>query len=196
MDFNTFYESGQYNLWNTDKGTNHSYIEHYYNNEFTNKRLEKINLLEIGVWRGDSIKLFRKWFEHGNIYGIDDNSGIFGNTADKKDIETNDTKLIWDDAYSHKVVEMFNNMYFDYIIDDGPHTLESHEFFIKNWLPKLKISGKAIIEDIHYISHEHPLSGQQLINLIDTSKYEFNFYDFRNHKNRGDDIILEIVRIV
>lgn len=195
MDFKKFYESGQYTSWNTDKGTNHSYIEHYYNNEFTNKKFEKINLLEIGIWDGGSIELFRKWFEQGNIYGIDDNSGIFGNKANKKDIQIEDATLIWDDAYSQKIVETFDDMYFDYIIDDGPHTFESHEFFIKNWLPKLKVTGKAIIEDIYYISHEQPLAGKQLINLIDTSKYTFNFFDFRNHKNRGDDIILEITRI-
>ena len=40
---------------------------------------------------------------------------------------------------------------FDIIIDDGPHTLESHLCFLDLYLPKLNSGGVAIIEDIDNI---------------------------------------------
>jgi hypothetical protein len=195
MEFKNFYEEGQSSLlWYTDKGTNHSYIEHYYSPEFTSRRAEKLNILEIGIWDGGSIKLWKSWFINSNITGIDDNSGIFGNKANINENLIPGATLIWDDAYSNKVANQFEDNYFDYIIDDGPHTFDSHKACIKKWLSKLKQNGKLIIEDIYYICEEYPLIGQQLINLIDINLYEYKFFDLRSYKNRGDDIILEITK--
>lgn len=195
MEFKNFYEEGQSSLlWYTDKGTNHSYIEHYYSPEFTSRRAEKLNILEIGIWDGESIKLWKSWFINSNITGIDDNSGIFGNKANINENLIPGATLIWDDAYSNKVANQFEDNYFDYIIDDGPHTFDSHKACIKKWLSKLKQNGKLIIEDIYYICEEYPLIGQQLINLIDINLYEYKFFDLRSYKNRGDDIILEITK--
>ena len=195
MEFKNFYEEGQSSLlWYTDKGTNHSYIEHYYSPEFTSRRAEKLNILEIGIWDGESIKLWKSWFINSNITGIDDNSGIFGNKANINENLIPGATLIWDDAYSNKVANQFEDNYFDYIIDDGPHTFDSHKACIEKWLSKLKQNGKLIIEDIYYICEEYPLIGQQLINLIDINLYEYKFFDLRSYKNRGDDIILEITK--
>jgi len=192
MDFNEFYKDGQLSLvWDTDKGTNHSYIEYYYSPEFTFKRTERLNILEIGIWNGGSIKLWKSWFVNSNIIGIDDDSGIFGNMRHIKDNSIPGATLIWGDAYSDTIVNQFDND-FDYIIDDGPHTFDSHKLCIEKWLPKLKQGRKLIIEDIYYLSEEYPLIGQQLINLINTNLYNYKFIDLRHIKGRGDDILLEI----
>ena len=103
--------------------------------------------------------------------------------------------LIWDDAYSNKVANQFEDNYFDYIIDDGPHTFDSHKLCIEKWLPKLKKGGKCIIEDVYYLSEESaPLTGLQLISLLDNELYSSRFFDFRTFKGRGDDIIFEITK--
>lgn len=194
MNLNEFYEEGQSSfVWATDKGTNHSYMEHYYSPEFTPRRKDKLNILEIGIWDGGSIKLWKSWFVNSNIIGIDDDSGIFGNMRHIKDNSIPGATLIWDDAYSDKVVNQFSNN-FDYIIDDGPHTFDSHKLCIEKWLSKLKQGGKLIIEDIYYLDREYPLIGQQLVDLIDISLYEYKFFDLRNIKGRGDDILLEITK--
>lgn len=196
MNFKNFYEEGQSNrIWDCDKGTNHSYIEYYYDPEFSTKRSNELNLLEIGIWEGGSLKLWKSWFTNANIIGIDDNSGIFGNLRNTKFDKILGVEIIWDDAYSDKVVSKFNDNYFDYIIDDGPHTFESHKLCIKKWLPKLKPGGKLIIEDIYYLSEDpSPLVGKQLISLIDSNLYDYCFFDLRLIKGRGDDIILEITK--
>jgi hypothetical protein len=196
MQFKNFYEEGQSNLiWDCDKGTNHSYIEYYYNQEFSDKRTNNLNILEIGVWEGSSLKLWKSWFVNANIIGIDDNSGIFGNLRNNQFNQMPGVNIIWDDAYSDRIVTKFNDNYFDYIIDDGPHTFESHKLCVEKWLPKLKHGGKLIIEDIYYLSEDpSPLIGEQLTSLIDSNLYNYRFLDLRKIKQRGDDIILEITK--
>ena len=195
MIFKDFYEEGQATFaWDCDKGTNHSYIEHYYHQEFNSKRTEALNILEIGIWKGASVKLWKSWFTNANIIGIDDASGIFGNQAG--DVNTiPGVQLIWDDAYSDKVAGMFEDNYFDYIIDDGPHHFDSHKLCIEKWLPKLKKGGKCVIEDVYYLSgNPTPLVGDQLTSLLDSELYSHRFFDFRTLKGRGDDIIFEITK--
>ena len=196
MIFKSFYEEGQSNkIWDCDKGTNHSYIEHYYDSEFSTKRSNELNLLEIGIWEGGSLKLWKNWFTNANIIGIDNNIGIFDNLRQSTFTTIPGIQIIWDDAYSDTIVNQFKDNYFDYIIDDGPHTFESHKLCIKKWLPKLKPGGKLVIEDIYYLSeNSSPLVGEQLIPLIDSNLYNYLFFDFRLNKNRGDDIILEITK--
>jgi hypothetical protein len=196
MKFKNFYIEGQSdNIWDCDKGTNHSYIEYYYDSEFSNKRANNLNFLEIGIWEGSSLKLWKSWFVNANIIGIDDDSGIFGNLRHSKFNNIIGTKIIWGDAYCDEIVNKFENNYFDYIIDDGPHTFESHKLCIEKWLCKLKSGGKLIIEDIFYLSEDpSPLVGKQLISLIDSNLYDFRFFDLREIKGRGDDIILEIIK--
>ena len=59
-----------------------------------------------------------------------------------------DAKIIIEDAYSEKTASTFENNFFDYIIEDGLHTVEYQTIAIKLWLSKLKKGGKLIIEDI------------------------------------------------
>ena len=54
----------------TDKGTEHNYLE-FYEHQFQNIRLEKNNILEIGVLHGGSLKLWNEYFPNSIIYGIE-----------------------------------------------------------------------------------------------------------------------------
>ena len=47
--------------WTSDKQTDHSYLSGYYEREFKNRDRD-INLLEIGVAQGDSLRLWSEWF--------------------------------------------------------------------------------------------------------------------------------------
>ena len=196
MYFKDFYEIGQNTkAWNCDKGTSHSYIEYYYDREFSNIRPANLNFLEIGIWEGSSLKLWKSWFVNANIVGIDNSKGIFDNIKRNNFTSIPGATILWDDAYSDNVVKTFNDNYFDYIIDDGPHTLDSHILCIEKWLPKLKPGGKLIIEDLYYLSESPaPLVGEDLIKHIDTSLYTYKFFDLRKVRLRGDDIILEITK--
>lgn len=144
METKTLLEHYKQSGNNSDKGKQHNYIQKYYSDEFTPRRDEEINILEIGVRFGDSIKLWREWFTKGDVFGID----VSYTQQAQKLLEKLDINIIIDDAYSNECIESIPNDFFDYIIDDGPHTIESQLKFVESYLPKLKKGGKLIVEDI------------------------------------------------
>ena len=170
-------------LYPSDKGYIHNYINGYYNDEFTPKQNDNIQLLEIGVQSGASLDLWSHFFDNGTIWGID-----IGAPYDIKN-KKNDIIVKVGDAYSINNVRLFPDNHFDYIIDDGPHTLESQLLAIDYYYSKLKENGKLIIEDI--------VSDDNLNALVDrciSKEYNYRVFDLRLDKNRFDDIILEITK--
>ena len=57
--------------YDTDKHTVHAYIQEYYEQIFFPYKNKITNLLEIGVLKGESLKLWRDYFSKGEIVGID-----------------------------------------------------------------------------------------------------------------------------
>lgn len=185
MTFSEFYQSKLSDLnFNSDKGTSHDYINEYYNNIFTSIREKEINLLEIGIYKGQSIRLFREWFINGKIFGMD-----IGGYVDTNTFQIDGTSLFWGDAFNNSMLDLFKNNFFDYIIDDGPHTLESQLYSVVYWSQKLKSGGKLVIEDIQNINHIVYLE-----RMVDTNLFTFKSFDLRANKNRYDDIIFEITK--
>jgi hypothetical protein len=168
----------------TDKGTVHDYINSYYGNEFVDRN-KKIKLVEIGIACGSSIKLWRDWFTNAEIFGFDIN--LCGNNK----VEIEGTTLIYQDAYISESVNMFEDESLDYVIDDGPHNLQSQKDTIMLYLPKLKKGGKIIIEDVGYIEW-----GSEFIKLIKENLLDVNYklFDLRENKGRYDDIIFELTK--
>ena len=57
--------------WSGDKCTAHSYIENYYHYKFDQIRLNKLNILEIGVSTGLSLEMWFEYFPNSNIIGVE-----------------------------------------------------------------------------------------------------------------------------
>lgn len=170
----TFTEHYEKTSLYSDKGTTHSYICWFYNGEFTPKMQESPWIVEIGVETGDSLEVLAGWFHNGKVWGIDieDRGYVFKN----KNIN-----FIHADAYTEKATERFEDGTLDYVIDDGPHTLESQIKCVELWMPKLKRGGKLIIEDVQD---------------FELATKEFNKFayprvgiDLRKYKDRYDDVI-------
>ena len=175
----------------TDKNSVHSYIS-YYEKLFKKIRYDNLNILEVGVSRGGSIRLWSKYFENSNIYGIDIFPKKTHEIVYKKLANFGKNITIYkNNAYSLNVIEkLFSNIKFDIIIDDGPHTKISQEFFAENYIKLLNPNGILIIEDIENIDYIN-----DIINKIPKEiKYEYTVYDLRDNKNRFDDIFLYIKR--
>ena len=167
----------------SDKGTLHDYIDAYYSNEFTPKKDEPIRLLEIGIYQGASTALFRNFFTKAEIIAFEnnlENGGVF---------DLDDVLIHWQDGYSDESVALYENDYFDYIIDDGPHTLESQILSVKKWGVKIKSDGKLIIEDIQSQSDL-----QAILNAVEEEGFKAKVFDMRDNKRRYDDIIIEITK--
>jgi len=190
ISFSDFYYENGYDLpFCSDKGTTHNYIDGYYDREFSFLSQEKLNILEIGTLTGGSIHLLSKFFTNSIVYGIDIKDTIVDKFKSIK-YESN-VKLLFGNAYDESMLNIFPLDYFDYVIDDGPHSFESQCYSIKNWLKSIKSGGKLIIEDIQ--------SQDEILDLVKLAKSNHmcsraTIIDLRLNKLRYDDFILEIIK--
>jgi len=180
----------------TDKNTGHSYLV-VYEKLFNPKKNTAKNVLEIGIgWvkdeNGGSIKLWRDYFTESMIYGLDiTNPDIIYNEI------KNDERIIlflekdaYDPVFFKDTFNLFikNNIFFDILIDDGPHTLESMKTFIQMYSKILSNNGIMVVEDVQTLDWI-----PELINAVPTHlKMYIEVYDLRHIKGRWDDILFVI----
>jgi len=138
MSLIEFIESVKYEK--TDK-YNLGYVHHFYNELFTPIRNSVENILEIGIYKGHSLRLWHDYFENARIVGID--IKIVPALENFHRIEQ-----IQSDAYNLETLKKFKPSSFDIVIDDGPHTFESLDFFLKNYIKLVKPGGILVVEDI------------------------------------------------
>lgn len=175
----------------TDKNTTHTYLPLY------ETLLEPIkdtacNILEIGVHTGGSIKLWYDYFTKAKIYGCDIHDSV-----KIHELKTNNRVLLNlnENAYTeHYVKTNFKdkNIKFDFILDDGPHTLTSQEKFIELYSPLLSENGILIIEDVQDINWLEKLKNKTPQHL----KQYIKTYDLRNNRGRYDDIVFTIDKVL
>ena len=112
-----------------------------YENYFRNFREKEIKILEIGVDRGDSLRLWREYFPKAQICGID---------ILKKDFKIDGVDIFIGDQSNYDFLKTVIKKYvsFDIIIDDGSH-VSKHIIKSLNYLfEHLKKNGLYIIEDL------------------------------------------------
>jgi hypothetical protein len=179
----------------TDKNTTHSYLP-LYDDLLKPIKDTAVNILEIGIGdfeekNGGSLLLWRKYFTKATIYGLDI---LPKNRILDEVINDSSIKLFTEiNAYdSNFVSNELNNIKFDFLIDDGPHSLESQEKFIELYSPLLSENGILIIEDIQDINHLEILKNK----TPDYLKQYIKTYDLRQNKNRYDDIVFTIDRVI
>lgn len=173
----------------TDKQSLHSYLP-VYEHFFKNRKENVKNVLEIGVKKGGSIKLWYDYFSNATIYGIDNNYDEFI-VQDIKDelIENERVKLlICKDAYNVDIAASLYGTKFDFMLDDGPHTLESMISFIKLYIHLLSDDGVLMIEDVQSIEWIHTL----IESVPNELKQYIQFFDLRGIKGKYDDIVFVI----
>lgn len=143
----------------TDKGTAHSYIE-WYEETFSDRRTEELNVLEIGVLFGGSLKMWQKYFENSQIYGIEDFSQQDGQWHYQ--FEPVDGDAVMEEINSHERITLFNfdcenptlieghlqDLSFDIIIDDANHKLIQQIKNFENYYPYVNEGGIYICEDV------------------------------------------------
>jgi hypothetical protein len=177
----------------TDKNTIHSYLE-LYEQLLKHKKNTATHILEIGIGpvpqrNGGSIKLWIDYFKNANVYAVD----IIPIDSVWSPLVTHPRVFLHtqNDAYN---IKFFMNTFFtkeerfDFILDDGPHTLESMESFIKLYTNILKKDGILIIEDVQDINWIEALTAATPEHL----RCYIEVYDRRNVKERYDDIVFVI----
>jgi cephalosporin hydroxylase len=172
----------------TDKNTVHSYLPLYQQLLISKKETAK-NVLEIGISCGGSIKLWHDFFTNANVYGLD----IMHINNVWENIKNNEKIILHTsiDAYNHDffITNFLNkNIKCDFILDDGPHSLESMKQCIKLYVQIMTDDGILIIEDVQSWDWIDILKNEVPEHL----KQYIKTYDLRPNKNRRDDIVFTI----
>ena len=157
----------------TDKIGQHYYTPHYMTH-LKKFKYKRIKLLEIGVGGydnpnsgGNSLRMWRKYFPFGKIYGID--------IYDKFNLQGNRIKIFMgsqaDEDFLNTITDEIGEL--DIIIDDGSH-INEHVITTFNILfPKLKDGGIYVIEDTQ-TSYWEDFGGDS--NDLNNSKTMMNYF--------------------
>jgi hypothetical protein len=164
----------------TDKNTVHSYLD-LYDNLLIKKKESALNVLEIGILNGGSIKLWNDYFTNANVYALDimHINNVWDNIKNNEKIILHTSTNAYDISFL-KSTFVDNNIKFDFILDDGPHTLESMIQFIILYSQIMTDDGILIIEDVQSIEWIEYL---RLVTPEHLKKY-IEVYDLRTNKNR------------
>lgn len=192
--------------YDTDKGTDHSYIETY-ETLFSNYQNKKINICEIGCLTCASLFMWNEYFKQATIYGVDnwvqqDQNYVIGLNHRHRlhlpelieNVQTNYSRIkliTCDSTDAIKVEDSFKNCQLDIILDDGDHSMTAQFITYTNFIRFLSQDGIYIVEDV---SREYVHELTRKIN-----DYNFNhgltytvspkeFYK----NNRNDDALLVI----
>lgn len=156
--------------YNTDKGPNdHMYTSRYsiYLEPF---RDIEFNLLEIGVYDGASVKMWKEYFPKATIVAIDidprckqfEEERIHIHIGDQTDVNFLNTVF---DLYAH----------FEVILDDGGHSYKQQIVSFESLFPKLTPGGLYFLEDMHTsyrpksVWDDYPITGVNYFkNLVDS----------------------------
>lgn len=171
------------NNYLTDKFSSHNYLD-LYDELFSPIQQSVKNVLEIGVQKGHSLLLWRDFFVNAQIYGTD--------ITDKKlninlDLEDRIHYTVGN-AYDKSMINKYNNIKFDVIIDDGSHLIEHMTWFVENYPKLLNDDGILIVEDIAHRPHADKLKKILPKHLQSRA----DVVDLRHIANRWDDVLLVV----
>jgi hypothetical protein len=177
----------------TDKNTTHSYFV-LYEQLLSKKKYTAKNVLEVGIGdftmkNGGSIKLWRDYFVNAKTYAVD----ILPLYRVMDELLNDERVILYTETNAYNE-DVFNNLFlsknikFDFLLDDGPHTLDSMKQFIKLYSQVLAEDGVLIVEDIPNWDWIEDLKS-----VVPENLQEFVIaYDLRKNKNQFDDIVFTI----
>lgn len=179
----------------TDKNTVHSYLD-LYERLLSSKKISAKYVLEVGVGdghqgvsNGGSIKLWADYFQNATIHALDIKhiKDIWTGIKENPRIVLHTSINAYNELYFNRVF-LNPGMRFDFLLDDGPHTLESQKDFIRLYSQIMADDGVLIVEDIQKIEWIEELKEV----TPDHLKQYIEIYDLRSKKGRYDDIVFVI----
>jgi cephalosporin hydroxylase len=172
----------------TDKDTFHSYIEMY--EQFLAPLIDRsVVVAEVGIQYGGSMLLWQDYLPRAKFIYLDNVDAVHAKVYDNLDLKR--SKILFEDAYTQEAAAKVKKLApegIDFIIDDGPHTLESQCQFLSLYLPLLAEGGMAVIEDVQstdwFVSLAMRVPDGFVIETI----------DLRDTKGRYDDLVFAVTK--
>lgn len=177
-----------------------------YQSDFEELRKDHIKLLEIGIWKGTSLKAWKDYFPNGEFYGID----IFTRITPQDVPVLKEHSVYW--AKGDSTVDLIPYCWgtFDIIIDDGKHTPRANADTFKNNIDRLMEQGVYYIEDVwplDRMTKKERESNSWLRQRKDEYSddawnyfieslypYEIERFDFRKQSGKPDSYIFKITK--
>ena len=185
MKLTELYQDNNHTTDKWGKG-NHPYLA-VYDKLFERMKDRVNNILEIGVYRGDSLNLWAEYFINSKIYGIDPDTWQI-------DIPLHSNIIILkEDAYRRETIKILKNVgKFDLIIDDGSHLKIHQKFVIENYFDLLTDDGILIIEDCVYgVKESKTHNIKNMVELFPSVLRRFvSFKDMRNEGNVNSYLLI------
>lgn len=126
----------------TDKWTHYMDI---YDRHLSLWRGHAVRFLEIGVWKGGSLELWREYLgQQATIFGIDIDPTCAGKVDPPNQFRLGSQA---DAAFLRQVVEEMGGL--DVVIDDGSHIAPHQRASFRALWPVLSDGGLYVIEDMH-----------------------------------------------
>ncbi len=187
------YESnGESWLSYSDKGTNHSYIPYY--EKFFKHKKSQVDLLEIGVMTGGSMHVWQNYFDSYNLVGVDLNSGWHDQKTFTSDLDQDKNLVMHWNVDSRKPLAslVLGTQMFDFIIDDGDHSVLAQQDTFVNFYRHVRPGGTYFIEDVIGATQQATLL-KWLQGLLQGHDHSIDIHE--GIKNgRQDDRIIAITR--
>jgi hypothetical protein len=130
--------------YRTDKShLTHNFAQ-FYDRYFTELRDRPIKLLEIGIGRGASIRMWKRYFRRAQLFAVESEPrrGKYRFLGAKVYVGRQE-----DRTFLRSMMDQIGPV--DIIIDDGSHRVDDQQITLGCLFPYLKPGGHYIIEDIH-----------------------------------------------
>ena len=128
----------------TDKHTSHHRFTPIYEQLLQGCRDLPIALLEIGIYKGASLRMWNDYLPAGQIVGVDIDPAARTHEGERVKVYIGDQT---NRAFLEEIARA--NGPFDFIIDDGGHRADQQKTSLRVLWPHLKPGGTYVIEDIH-----------------------------------------------
>lgn len=116
-----------------------------YERHLSRFRGTEVNVVEIGVYQGGSLQMWKHYFgERARIWGVDINPDVAQFAEDR-------IKIIIGDQADRELLRAVADAVprIDILIDDGGHTMLQQRTTMEELFPKIDANGVYICEDLH-----------------------------------------------
>ena len=183
--------------YDTDKSSQRSNVTNirhchpytlFYDSLFKNKCTDVLNIAEIGILEGSSLRMWQDYFPSSNLYGFEYSDSYIKNFKEKYNNERVTLAKI-DVTNSHSIKTSFQTMdkLYDILIEDSTHQFEDQIRVIENTYKYIKPGGIVIIEDIFKRYNEKDYITRLAPLLEHFQDYYFISLDHVNRNSTGWD---------
>jgi hypothetical protein len=125
----------------------HKWLHYFdiYDRHFAPYRRQRVTVLEIGVYHGGSLQMWKHYFGHrARIVGVDIDPRCAAFAEDRIDVVIGDQA---DRDFLQHLIKQLGPV--DIVIDDGGHTMHQQITAFEELWPSVRDGGLYLVEDLH-----------------------------------------------